>query len=247
MYIDVVLLIVLMVVVIMFFKRFSSFVFFMAIVDILLRILTFIKNNIGLPDVSSLIGKYVPASIPAIIDKYATGIVNTILQSKNNDTKVGLPIGNQTSQWFALFYLNKVDRLIKEKLRVKYYVRYIDDMILVHNDKEYLKFCKQEIEKCVKEELDLSLNSKTQIGRLRNGIDFLGFRHMLCEKGKIKTFLRGQAKLRLRKNVKTLSKLRELNLVDKEYIDVRLNSFKAHLCHSNSKKLLITLRTKYKI
>ena len=80
MYIDVVLLIVLMVIVIMFFKRFSSFVFFMAIVDILLRILTFIKNNIGLPDVSSLIGKYVPASIPAIIDKYSTGIVNTILQ-----------------------------------------------------------------------------------------------------------------------------------------------------------------------
>ena len=123
----------------------------------------------------------------------------------------------------------------------------MDDMILVHNNKEYLKFCKQEIEKCVKEELDLSLNSKTQIGRFKNGIDFLGFRHILCEKGKIKTFLRGQAKLRLRKNVKTLSKLRNNNLVDKEYIDVRLNAFKGHLCHSNSKKLLITLRTKYKI
>ena len=80
MYIDVVVLVVLMVLVVMFFKRFSSFVFFMAIVDILLRILTFIKNNIGLPDVSSLIGKYVPASIPAIIDKYSNGIINTILQ-----------------------------------------------------------------------------------------------------------------------------------------------------------------------
>ena len=181
------------------------------------------------------------------LDEEDLWFINTILQSKNNDTKVGLPIGNQTSQWFALFYLNKVDRLIKEKLRIKYYVRYMDDMILVHNNKEYLKFCKQEIEKCVKEELDLSLNSKTQIGRLKNGIDFLGFRHILCEKGKIKTFLRGQAKLRLRKNVKTLSKLRNNNLVDKEYINVRLNAFKGHLCHLNSKKLLITLRTKYKI
>jgi len=101
--------------------------------------------------------------------------------------------------------------------------------------------------KCVKEELDLSLNSKTQIGRLKNGIDFLGFRHILCEKGKITLFLRGQAKLRLRKNVKTLSKLRDYNLIDKEYINVRLNAFKAHLCHSNSKKLLIKFRTKYKI
>lgn len=80
MYIDVIVLAILIVVVIMFFKRFSSFVFFMAIVDILLRILTFIKNNIGLADVSALIGKYVPASIPAIIDKYCGGIVNTLLQ-----------------------------------------------------------------------------------------------------------------------------------------------------------------------
>lgn len=80
MYIDVVVLVVLIVIVIMFFKRFSSFVFFMAIVDILLRILTFIKNNISLLDVSALIGKYVPASIPAIIDKYCNGVINTILQ-----------------------------------------------------------------------------------------------------------------------------------------------------------------------
>lgn len=78
MYIDLVVLIVLIVVVIMFFKRFSSFVFFIAIVDILLRILTFIKNNIGLPDVSALIGKYIPESIPAIIARYTTGIFYTI-------------------------------------------------------------------------------------------------------------------------------------------------------------------------
>ena len=80
MYIDVLVLVILMVIVIMFFKRFSSFVFFMAIVDIFLRILAFIKNNIGLPDVSALIGKYFPANIPAIIDKYCNGLVNTILQ-----------------------------------------------------------------------------------------------------------------------------------------------------------------------
>lgn len=80
MYIDLVVLIVLIILVVMFFKRFSSFVFFMAIVDILLRILTFIKNNIGLDDVSQLIGKYVPTSIPGIINKYADGVVNTILQ-----------------------------------------------------------------------------------------------------------------------------------------------------------------------
>lgn len=181
------------------------------------------------------------------LDEEDMWFIRKILESKNSDSGVGLPIGNQTSQWFGLFYLNKVDRLIKEKLRIKYYVRYMDDMILVHNDKEYLKYCKNEIENCVNNELKLQLNSKTQLSQLKNGIDFLGFRHILCQNGKVKRLLRGQAKLRLKKNMKTLSKLRKLKLIDREYIDVRLNAFNAHLCHSNSKKLLLSLRMKYKL
>ena len=79
MYIDLIVFIVLLVIVIMFFKRFSSFVFFVAIIDILLIILTFVKNNIGLPDVSALIGKYIPESVLAIIDKYSDGIFYTVI------------------------------------------------------------------------------------------------------------------------------------------------------------------------
>lgn len=82
MYIDLIVLIVLIVIVIMFFKRFSSFVFFMAIIEIFLRILTFIKNNIGLHDVAALIGKYIPENMFAIINKYTGTIplLNTILK-----------------------------------------------------------------------------------------------------------------------------------------------------------------------
>lgn len=80
MYIDLIVLIVLILVVVMFFKRFSSFVFFMAIIDIFLRILAFIKDNIGLPDVSALIGKYLPESIFGIINKYCSGTINIILK-----------------------------------------------------------------------------------------------------------------------------------------------------------------------
>lgn len=81
MYIDLIVLIVLILVVIMFFKRFDSFVYFIAIIDIFLRILTFIKNNIGLPDVSALIGKYLPESIFGIIDKYVGyNTINVILK-----------------------------------------------------------------------------------------------------------------------------------------------------------------------
>ena len=79
MYIDVLVLVILMVIVIMFFKRFSSFVFFMAIVDIFLRILTFIKNNIGLPDLAAVIDNYIPESILAIVGNYTSGILYTII------------------------------------------------------------------------------------------------------------------------------------------------------------------------
>ena len=79
MYIDLVVLIILILVVVMFFKRFTSFVFFMAIIDIFLRIMTFIKNNIGVNDISYIIGKYLPESIIGIIHKYTNGIVSTVL------------------------------------------------------------------------------------------------------------------------------------------------------------------------
>ena len=79
MYIDLIVLIILILIVVMFFKRFSSFVFFMAIVDIFLRIMAFVRDNIGLGDVSSLLAKYFPSSIFSIIDKYTSGIVTTIL------------------------------------------------------------------------------------------------------------------------------------------------------------------------
>ncbi len=79
MYIDLIVLIILLLVVIFLFRRFSSFVYAVAIVDIFLRILTFIKDHCGLPDVSALIDKYIPESIIAIIGRYTSGIVYTIL------------------------------------------------------------------------------------------------------------------------------------------------------------------------
>ena len=76
---DLAILIVLMAVVIFFFKRFDSFIYFIAVVDIFLRILTFIKIHVPVPELKALIGRYFPESIPAIINKYTSGIVNTII------------------------------------------------------------------------------------------------------------------------------------------------------------------------
>jgi retron-type reverse transcriptase len=97
----------------------------------------------------------------------------------------GIPIGNQSSQWFAIAYLNEFDHFIKEKLRVKYYGRYMDDFFLIHEDKNYLRHCRAEIENYLGG-LGLKLNTKTNIFPLRNGIDFCGFHSYLTDTGKAK-------------------------------------------------------------
>lgn len=76
---EVVLLIVLIVAGVCFFRRLDSSVYYIASLDIFFRILTFIKNNLGVSEISSFISKYFPESIPAIIYKYTDGIVSTIL------------------------------------------------------------------------------------------------------------------------------------------------------------------------
>jgi RNA-directed DNA polymerase len=86
----------------------------------------------------------------------------------------GLPIGNQTSQWMALYYLNKIDRIIKEKYRIKYYARYMDDLIIIHEDKKYLEKLLSELTIFANDKLKLTFNDKTQIFPLHKGISFLG-------------------------------------------------------------------------
>lgn len=82
MYIDLIVLVGLIILVVMFFNRFQSFVFLMAIIEISLRILTFLRDNIGLRDVAGLIRKYFPENMFAIINKYTHSgdLLNTILK-----------------------------------------------------------------------------------------------------------------------------------------------------------------------
>lgn len=89
----------------------------------------------------------------------------------------GVPIGNLTSQWFANFYLDQLDHYIKDVLGVKKYVRYMDDFIILADNKEALHLIKADIMRFVKENLLLRLKqSATYIAPVRQGIPFLGFR-----------------------------------------------------------------------
>jgi len=76
---DLVILIVLIAIVIIFFKRFSSFIYFLAITDIFLRIMTFINVELARLGIYLYLNKYIPASIPSIINSYSSGILNTVL------------------------------------------------------------------------------------------------------------------------------------------------------------------------
>lgn len=104
-----------------------------------------------------------------IKDNDALKIVFDIIDS----VEEGLGIGNMTSQILAIFYLNDLDHFIKEKLKIKYYVRYQDDFCLYHPSKKYLRFCLGEIEKFLQKE-DLKLNKKTRIYKNTNNFIFLG-------------------------------------------------------------------------
>lgn len=115
-------------------------------------------------------------------------LINVVLDS--TDGERGIPVGNLPSQLFANVYLNELDHFVKEQLHAKYYVRYMDDFIILHEDKKYLHALLEVITEYLSERLDLELNNKTSIFPVRHGIDFLGYRifigHKLLRKRYIK-------------------------------------------------------------
>lgn len=146
-------------------------------------------------------------------------------------------MGNQTSQWFALYYLDGLDRLVKEKLRIKYYTRYMDDMILIHSDRNYLKECLQEMECFLSGELKLAFNEKTQIHPIRQGVDYLGFHFYLTETGKVVRTLRQSSKKRLKRRLRNYRHAYAEGKMELEAISRSVAGCKGHLKHAHTYRL----------
>jgi len=105
-------------------------------------------------------------------------LVKEIIQSFNSRGKadIGLPLGNLTSQLFANIYLDELDQFIKHKLKIKYYLRYGDDFIILDTDKNKLEKIILQLSDFLPSNLKLTLHpSKIIIRKLRQGIDFLGY------------------------------------------------------------------------
>lgn len=150
---------------------------------------------------------------------------------------VGIPVGNLTSQLFANVYLNILDHYIKHNLHVHYYIRYMDDFIILGEDPAELKELLQQIDAFIEERLHLHLNPKTTIIAAKNGVDFVGYRHFPAFR-----ILRKGATRRIKKLLRAF----ETGEVDEELFDRSIESRIGHAKHADTFNLCAELRQEIK-
>lgn len=109
-----------------------------------------------------------------IKDKKLLWLTREILLS--TEGMLGLPLGNYTSQMFANIYLNELDQYAKHKLKCKYYYRYMDDMVILCENKEKAQKILSSITIFLENNLKLTLNSKTRIFKDIQGVNFCGYK-----------------------------------------------------------------------
>lgn len=111
-----------------------------------------------------------------ITNQQLLDLLHTIIFS--DEARVGIPIGNYTSQYFANIYLNELDQYCKHNLGVKYYVRYMDDFILLAPNKRKARRWYRAIQRYAEGYLHLKLNPKSCFYPSSHGLDFVGYKIM---------------------------------------------------------------------
>lgn len=125
----------------------------------------------------------------------------------------GLPLGNLTSQLLVNIYMNEFDQFVKRELKVKYYIRYADDFVILQNDKIYLQNLLPKISRFLKEKLKLQLHpDKVFIKTLASGVDFLGWIHFPYHRV-LRTSTKRRMLKRLQENIKKEAKQSYLGLL----------------------------------
>ena len=154
----------------------------------------------------------------------------------------GIGLGSQVSQLVELALLDDFDHWIKERLGVKHYIRYMDDFILIHSDKAFLEECLRQVAERLAR-LGLTLNAKTHIHPLRQGVMFLKWRFILTSSGKV---VRRMSKQSITKERRKLKKLQRRVLDGKCTLDdMRTNfeSWKANAERGNTHGIVIQMET----
>ena len=145
---------------------------------------------------------------------------------------LGMPIGNLTSQMFANLYLNELDQYAKQTLRVKRYLRYMDDVVILHEDKKYLWELKGQLEELITHKLHLELNNKTMVSTVSRGVDFVGFRVWSTHKK-----LRKKSALRMKRRLRYLQRAYARGDVNMQEVSCSVQSYLGIMKHCDSHNL----------
>ncbi len=166
-------------------------------------------------------------------DEDAVWLINEIVKSFSKDGKKGLPLGNVTSQLFANIYLNKFDQFVKHDLKIKYYIRYCDDFIVLDQSRDKLVNLVRKFDLFLKQKLNLFLHAdKIIIRKYHQGLDFLGFVAFPYHR-----VLRTRTKKRILRKI--LQKKQDLNddLISEFNFSQSIQSYLGILKHCNGYKI----------
>lgn len=181
-----------------------------------------------------------------IKDKRAMRLLEEIIQSysstpterESETPRRGIPIGNLTSQLFANIYMNKLDQFVKHKLKVKHYLRYTDDFVIVSENEKYLEDLIKPINGFLRRKLKLSVHpQKVILRKYGQGIDFLGY--IILPRYKI---VRAKTRKRIFRKTNKLAEEYEAGMITKEKLEQSLASYKGVLSHANSYELFRKLK-----
>lgn len=165
-----------------------------------------------------------------IADKDVLWLWRTITSGYGHDDGIGLPVGALTSQLDANIMLNRLDHIAKDNMGLRFYVRYMDDFIVVAPDKASAQKAMQELGEAVNS-LGLSLNPKTAIHPWQRGLDFCGYRiwptHILPRKRNIK---------RAKASFKAMAAQFKRGEIDHAFVHKRVKSFVAYSQHCSAKR-----------
>lgn len=138
----------------------------------------------------------------------------------------GMPIGNLTSQLFANIYMHGLDIFVKQVLKERFYVRYMDDFVIFANSKPHLHDKRNQIANFLDEKLKLKMNGKTQVFPVKNrSVDFLGYKIWPTHR-----LLRKTSVVKMKRKLKSFT--------NKNQINQSVQSWLGHAKHANSFNLI---------
>ena len=167
-------------------------------------------------------------------------LLDSIIDS-SPEGETGIPLGNVTSQDFANIYLNEIDQYVKRFLGVRYYTRYMDDMICIVDGKFAAQKLKEEMCNFLVDRLNMAANpKKSQIFPLDQGVNAYGYKIWTSHR-----LVRNDSKKKAKRRIKAMDKKLSAGIIEQSEVTQSVNSWLGHTRHSNSYNLVKKIYKNY--